>query len=272
MCADFLAAAFPWDRLLQNPSLALGLLFGGFSLPFHFEPPCLCFSYFFMKPFRENILVLFYLVNFVFLLFLPFVIFASFLSTMFSHILFSNPRYFHSGLSGFCALHALICFVFFIYPSLAGWFFVLFFLVSLVLLSAYDHKTRFPAILFLFTTDLTICDTRKLYFRVFFPRFCPPSALFQNPSLFLVFCCLVFFFCLPFQHSTFNRFWDNILVCFFCSIHVARFLSSLVLPYFKQVSWHPLLKSNSLSFLVVWLFYSSYLNDNVFRPAVSFFL
>ena len=74
---------------------------------------------------------------------LTFLMFASFLSTHFSHILFLNPRYFHLGLSGFCAVHVLISFVLFIYPSLAGCFFC----VSLVLVSAYDQKHVFPAIL-----------------------------------------------------------------------------------------------------------------------------
>ena len=58
--------------------------------------------------------------------------------------------------------------------------------------------------------------------------------------------------------------------CLFCSIFVAPFLSSLALLYFKLVSWHPLLKSNLFSFSVVWLFYSSCLNDIVFRLVFLF--
>ena len=76
-----------------------------------------------------------------FLLFLPF-LFASLLSTHFSHILFLNPRYFHLGLSGSGAVDALISFVFVMYPSLASCFFILFIIVPLVLLSDYDRKTR----------------------------------------------------------------------------------------------------------------------------------
>ena len=225
-----------------------------------------CFRISSWNPLERTFRCCFFLLSF--LVVLTFLKNVSFLSTHFSHILFLNPHYFHLGLSDFCAINALISFVFFIYPFLAGWFFVCFSCVSCSAFSLWP-KTRFPCNSGVSTTGLTICDTRRLCPAIldFFLRF-PPKALFQNPSLF--FCCQ--FFCLPFQHSTFNPFWDNIVILFFDLSLLSHVLSSLVLLYFKQVSGHRLLRSNFVSFLVVRLFSSSYLKDIVFRFGVSLIL
>ena len=92
--------------------LLLVLFLGLFSF-FHFEKPCLCFSFLFIKPLRENILVLFFLFLFLLLFLIScFVVvvvltFLHFWLLSFQHIL-RNPllkpsllSFWALGLSGF---------------------------------------------------------------------------------------------------------------------------------------------------------------------------
>ena len=108
--------------------------------------------------------------------------------------------------------------------------------------------------------------------RCFAPFF--PQTLFSK-TLSVCHFLLFFFFCLPLQHpflSSSIPFQIIVSLCFVGSIFVAPFLSSFLLLSFQPLSCHPLLQSTLLSFLVVWLFCSSCLNDIVFRLGVSFFV
>ena len=79
----------------------------------------------------------------------------------------------------------------------------------------------FPAILF-FQRGVIICDTKKSVScnsRDVLLLSSPKALFWQKHSWFVIFSCLFFFFCIPFQHSMFlfsssNPFWDNILVLF----------------------------------------------------------
>ena len=105
-----------------------------------------------------------------------------------------------------------------------------------------------------------------------FCSFFPPKFFSKTLSV----CHYLLFFSLPFQHSMFFLFSSipfQIIfsLCFVGSIFVAPFLSSFLLLSFQPLSCHPLLQSTLLSFLVVWLFYSSCLHDTVLQLGVSFF-
>ena len=117
--ADFLATS-PFFQILH---LLLVSFLGHFSFS-NFEKPCLCFSVFLIKPLRENILLLFFVALIIFCCCSYLSSFlASFLSTHFSDILFSNPRCFHFGpVCFFSVVDVLISFVLFVSPSLASFF------------------------------------------------------------------------------------------------------------------------------------------------------
>ena len=176
----------------------------------------------------------------------------------------------------FCVL----CFCFFF-----CWFSLFFCLCLLFCFEIMTTNAVFPAILgflkgcYCLWYKKVLPAIREMFWSVF-----PPEPFFQKHSWFVFIFCLFLFllsslsrfhvsvlFCI-------NPFWDHILALFlllylfFCFIFVTTFFSLFVLLSFQQVSWHALLESNLISFLVVWLFYSLCLNDIVFRFGVSFFV
>ena len=153
------------------------------------------FSFSFIKPFGENIIVLLILSN-------P-LSSCSYLSSFllfFHHIPFPNPISLHLGPSGFSVVAVLIVVVFFI--SVFCFFFPFF---CLCLLCCFDIMTTniiFPAIL-VFERGVLICEHKNAAIREMFCSFfspkCPFSKTLSVCHVLVIYFCSVF----PFNISCF---------------------------------------------------------------------